>query len=96
MAVACRPIGTNRVRRLLAFETPSSTEWGTVPFVPNVFVDISKTIDAKLEAMALYDKEVREAPHPRSLEMLRSRAVFWGQVSGLHYAEPFIMLRETR
>lgn len=95
VAVACRPVG-GHPRRVLAFETPSSTEWGGLPpFVPNVFMDIGDVLDAKLEAMVLYNVEVREHPHPRSLDMLRARAAYWGQTAGLAYAEPFMLLREV-
>lgn len=94
--VACRPIGARFPRRVLAFETPSSTEWSSGGFfAPQVFVDISTTIERKLAAMACYSAELREPPHPRGLDALRARAAYWGQVSGCRYAESFSLVREV-
>lgn len=98
--VACRPVGDDYPRRVLAFETPSSTEWSApepnATFTPQHFVDITGTLEAKLEAMSCYDTELRPAPHPRSLEALRSRAAYWGQIVGVEYAEAFALVREVR
>jgi LmbE family N-acetylglucosaminyl deacetylase len=93
--ILSRPQPGNTVRRLLTGEIPSSTEWGLEPFKPNVFVDVTRTIDLKLSAMALYEDEVRETPHPRSLPMLRARAACWGSVAGVEYAEAFTLIREV-
>jgi LmbE family N-acetylglucosaminyl deacetylase len=97
--VACRPIGPEHPKRLLCFETPSSSEWSStdpsLTFIPNYFVDVTATIDRKLEAMACYATEVRPAPHPRSLEALRSRAQYWGQIVTRPFAEAFVLVREV-
>jgi N-acetylglucosamine malate deacetylase 1 len=90
--VACRPY-TADVRSLRYFETPSSTEWGE-GFTPNLFVDIGDHMDRKLELLGHYGSEMRPAPHPRSEESLRSRAAYWGSVSGFGAAEPFVVARE--
>jgi LmbE family N-acetylglucosaminyl deacetylase len=96
----CRPYQSPGVREVLAFETPSSTEWGWPGigdrFAPNVFVDIAESLDAKLAAMACYGSELRAAPHPRRLEALRARAGYWGSVVGLAAAEPLMLLRSVR
>jgi LmbE family N-acetylglucosaminyl deacetylase len=97
---ACRPFRFPFVRCVAAFETPSSTEWAvpalTPRFQPNRFVDISATLDLKLEAMACYGTELRDYPHPRSLRALRERAGYWGSVAGSLAVEPFMVLREVR
>lgn len=94
--VATRPFGAWQPERVLHFEVPSSTGWETPPtFAPNVYVDISDILDKKLEAMACYAEEMRPAPHPRSLEGLRTRAAYWGQQAGCRYAEPFMLMREV-
>ena len=94
--VATRPVG-GRTRRVLAFETPSSSEWSlTGAFAPNVFVDVAgEALDRKLRAVACYEEEMRPAPHPRGIESLRARAAYWGQVSGCAAAEPFVLVREV-
>jgi LmbE family N-acetylglucosaminyl deacetylase len=96
---ACRPYQRPAVRRLMCFETPSSTEWGwpgvRSPFDPNVFTDVTLSLEVKLAAMGCYESELRPAPHPRSLRMLRRRAEQWGSVVGVAAAEPFMLLREV-
>ncbi|MDR0220327.1 MAG: PIG-L family deacetylase [Lachnospiraceae bacterium] len=90
---ACRPQPGSAVREVYTFETPSATEWNFPyyknGFSANYFVDISETLEAKLEAVACYTTEVRPSPHPRSLEALRAIASRWGSVAGLAYAEAF-------
>ena len=99
MQVACRPTGADYPRRVLCFETPSSTEWAppepSAAFQPNHFVDVTATIERKLAAMARYTSEVRAPPHPRSLEALRARAAGWGHIVGRAYAEAFMVLRQV-
>ncbi|MFH1898218.1 MAG: PIG-L deacetylase family protein [Candidatus Desantisbacteria bacterium] len=95
--VAARPVKESSIRKILCYETPSSTEW--VPpfpsrvFIPNVFVDIKDTIEQKLEAFQCYESELRKFPHPRSLEVLRNNAKQWGSKVGLEYAEAFELIR---
>ena len=94
---ACRPYSAPFVDRLLLFETPSSTEWAwpttESAFLPSWFVDVSSTLQRKLDAMACYETELRAYPHPRSLLALRERAAHWGSISGTGLAEPFVLLR---
>lgn len=97
---ACRPVGDYSVKDIYTFETPSSTEWGFIrgsgTFVPNVFEDITDTLDCKLNAMACYKTELREYPHPRSLKALEIIASRWGTVVGKNYVEAFELVRSTR
>jgi LmbE family N-acetylglucosaminyl deacetylase len=97
---ATRPIAGQPVREIYAFEVPSSTEWAfqriEPSFRPNVFVDISSTIDAKVAAMECYESEARRFPHPRSPEALRAIATRWGSVVGCKAAEAFELVRSIR
>jgi LmbE family N-acetylglucosaminyl deacetylase len=98
--VACRPYVAPSVREILMFETASSTEWG-IPlmmphFVPTVFVSISDVLNLKLEAFKCYTAELRQYPHPRSLEALRERAQYWGSQVNQSAAEPFVLVRGLR
>jgi len=102
--VATRPTEGSSVRRLMCYETASSTEWappfpGSV-FSPNVFVDIARTLPKKLDAMREYERtfsgEMRPYPHPRSYEALEAYAKRHGAASGMHAAEPFMLVREVR
>jgi LmbE family N-acetylglucosaminyl deacetylase len=94
---ACRPYRRPRIRRFAIFETPSSTEWawplsGT-RLQPDLFVDITDTLEIKIAAMDRYQSELREYPHPRSARALRERAAYWGSHVGRLAAEPFQVLR---
>lgn len=94
---ACRPIGQYRVKRIYAFETPSSTEWNYIysePFTPNVYFDVTRTLEAKVEGMACYRSESTSYPHPRSEEALRMLSKLRGTNVGFDMAEAFMLLRE--
>lgn len=96
---ATRPLGTASVSDVLAFEVPSSTEWSFQrfgAFSPNVFVDISDTLELKLRAIACYESEGRAFPHPRSAEALAAIAKRWGSVAGCASAEAFELIRSIR
>lgn len=98
---ATRPgASASRVKKILAFEVPSSTEWAfrrvEPPFRPNVFVDITETLDRKIDAMRQYHGELRPSPHPRSPEKIRSLAEHRGAASGVRYAEAFELIRSVR
>jgi LmbE family N-acetylglucosaminyl deacetylase len=95
--VATRP--GSGVERVLTYEVPSSTDWtggDREQFAPNVYVDISDHLDAKVEAFAEYESETREFPHPRSAESLRARARTRGAAAGVEAAEAFALVREVR
>jgi len=97
---ATRPMAEQPVREVYAFEVPSSTEWAfqgvQPPFRPNVFVDVSATLEAKIAAMACYETEARKFPHPRSPEALRAIAMRWGSVAGCQAAEAIELIRSMR
>jgi len=97
---ATRPQPGHPTREVLSFEVASSTEWAfgrlAPVFEPNVFVDVSAHLDRKLEAMAMYETELRRYPHPRSLEALRHAARRWGAVVGVEAAEAFQLVRSVR
>lgn len=94
--VATRPIETC-IEAVLAFETASSTEWAHPrQFAPDTWIDISEVLDQKLDAFSRYESEVREYPHPRSIEGLRNRARAWGNQCCLDAAEVFQTVRRIR
>jgi len=97
---ATRPLPGQSVREIYAFEVPSSTEWAfhqlQPVFRPSVFVDISRTLEAKIAGLACYDSETRKFPHPRSPEALRAIAARWGTVAGCQAAEAFELVRSLR
>lgn len=95
---ATRPIKNEVVKAIIAFETPSSTEWNfdseSNSFSPNLFSSLDETdIVAKCSAMECYEFEKRDWPHPRSSKALKIRAEYWGMVIGCDFAEPLRLIR---
>jgi LmbE family N-acetylglucosaminyl deacetylase len=78
---------------LSLMEILSATDWsfpsGAMPFSPNCFVDITESIDIKIEALGKYQGVIRQAPHPRSEEIIRGHAAYRGGQCGKRYAEAF-------
>lgn len=87
------------VRRVLAYETLSETDFGLAReeiFAPNVFVDISSTFERKLELLSIYRSELSDPPFPRSVEAVRAMAHLRGVAAGYFAAEAFELLRERQ
>lgn len=86
------------VRRILAYETLSSTEAApplpSRSFTPNCYVDITLYMNRKLDILKLYATELQPDPLPRSPETVRSLARFRGASVGVEYAEAFMLIRE--
>jgi LmbE family N-acetylglucosaminyl deacetylase len=94
--VATRPAHAPSVERVLSYETLSETDWSNAiaPFIPNVYVDVSETINDKIKAMQAYGSEVKELPHSRSLEMIKILAQKRGAEINVSFAEAFILIRQ--
>lgn len=91
---ATRPLEKENVKEIYSFEIPSSTEWSyPLSFSPNMFYDISETIDVKIKALKEYKSELKKYPYPRSLEGVELTAKNWGMKVGLNYAEAFKIVR---
>jgi LmbE family N-acetylglucosaminyl deacetylase len=97
---ACRPQPNFYHPDIYCFEIPSATEWqaftGAEFFKPNVFIDISDTIDLKLEALKCYKSEMRDFPHSRSIKGIKIMAQDWGRKVGKTFVEAFELIRSVR
>jgi LmbE family N-acetylglucosaminyl deacetylase len=92
LALICfRPI--NYRTRIVTAEILSSSEYSDVAFQPNLYVDVSETIELKLSALKRYEKQVVAFPHPRSPEAVRIKAQQRGLECGLSYAEAYHIVR---
>jgi len=93
--IASRPTGKS-VKKILCYETLSETDEGITlkPFIPNVYEDITETFDIKIEAMRAYKSELKEYPHPRSLEIIEALAKKRGSEAGFKMAESFMLIKE--
>jgi len=78
---------------IMTCEVLSSAEWNDIPYAPNFYVDISETIEEKVEAMNEIDTELEEWPHPRSEQGIRTKARQRGMEVGMDYAEAFRIVR---
>jgi len=93
--VAVRPASNTSVKRVLSYEVPALTPpFPERAFLPNVYVDISDTLRFKIRAMSVYKTELREYPHPRSLEAITIHAKKRGLEIGADAAEAFALIRE--
>ncbi len=80
------------IQKVLMYETLSETDFNFITyraFHPNVYVDISKYLDDKIETMKIYTSEFGEHPFPRSEKALRAIATLRGCQSGYEAAEAF-------
>ena len=91
--VAARPTAGQSIKHVLAYEARSETEWGFLPFIPTVYEDIADEMESKVEAMRVYASEVKDFPHPRSLEAIDALAKTRGSEAGLKRAEAFMLIR---
>ena len=96
--VAVRPVMGQAVKELYCYRVPSSTEWtpnkADTIFMPNFFVDIEKYAEQKYRAFACYATELRDYPHPRSVQYLRETDKAAGLKVGLLVAEEFMLMRK--
>lgn len=95
---ACRPEPNRCTREIFSFEILSSTGWAGhatgKAFIPHRFISIESQLEKKLAAMAAYKDELRDYPHARSEEGIRSQARSRGASVGVPYAEAFCVERE--
>ncbi len=96
--VALRQLINPRLNAIYTYETLSETEWN-IPntanaFLPNVWSDITDTLEQKLAAMSCFTGQIKQFPHPRSLEAIRALAQLRGSTIGVAYAESFMLVRQ--
>lgn len=95
--VALRPVNNPQLKTIYAYETLSETEWNipTVDnaFIPNVWSDITKTMDKKIEAMKCYKSQLRDFPNPRSLDAIEALSKLRGSTICVNNAECFMIIR---
>lgn len=97
---ACRPQPKFFVKKILAFEVLSSTEWQAKKkkslFCPTYYNDIDNFINQKIKAMEVYREELKAYPHPRSKEGIRILAQYRGLEVGYKNAEAFEIVRQLK
>ena len=86
------------LKKMLVYETISETEFNMRSqdnFSPNVFINIEKYIDKKIQIMKVYSGEMGPFPFPRSGLNIKALATFRGAMSGFKAAEAFMLLKEV-
>jgi len=78
---------------IATMEVVSSTEWGEGDFQPNFYVNVSGTVEEKIEAMKKIESEMEAWPHPRSAKGIETKAQQRGMEVGYNYAEAFRLVR---
>lgn len=98
--VAARPLPGVKFIEIRLFEVLSSTEWGRHlgkgNFVPNLYIDVNNEIDCKIKALKQYKTEMRDFPHPRSIENNKYLSRLRGTECGLLNAEAFLVIRSLK
>ena len=94
---ATRPMENESVKEIYSFEILSSTEWNyPLSFTPDIFFDISDTLNLKIDSMKKYASELCKYPHPRSLDGIELNAKYQGMRVGKKYVEAFKTVRVIR
>lgn len=86
------------VRRVLAFETLSSTDAAVQDprhaFLPTVYSDITGYLDEKCRVLEHYGSELQGTWQPRTPSAVTALARVRGASIGVEHAEAFVLLRE--
>jgi LmbE family N-acetylglucosaminyl deacetylase len=96
--VALRPKYFPQIKRILAYETLSETDWNipnvTNAFIPNVYENIEQYLSIKEKALSFFSLQVSEFPDPRSIKAVEALAQFRGAQMLWNAAEAFMLIRE--
>lgn len=96
--VALRPKYEPKVKSIFSYETMSETAWNAPnvqnEFIPNVFVDISDTLNKKIKALSVFKSQLSEFPDARSLEAVDALAKYRGALMHFKAAEAFMLIRQ--
>ena len=87
--IAARP-KTIYLKQIIQYELFSTNR---TTFSPNLFVDISKEFQPKLDAIKQYNSEIEDYPHVRSIKAVETLANMRGVESGFEKAEAFKIIR---
>ena len=87
------------INKVMFYETISETNFNfgsTDNFNPNLFVDISNFLQKKINIMQIYKSEIKKHPFPRSKESLTAKAILYGSIIGVKYAEAFQIIYQKK
>ena len=92
---AFRPQYGNKIK-IMSYFIASSTDYNPFHnFLGNIYYNIEDTIEEKINALKIYNNEMRDYPHTRSYENISNLSKVWGSEVGLKYCEKFELVREV-
>ena len=95
--VAIRPKYSFAPEVAYAYETMSETGLDFMnplnSFEPNVYENISDILDLKLKALSMHESQIEIYPCSRSVESIRSLAIYRGTQANMESAEAFSLIR---
>lgn len=81
------------LRRAYSMEVVSETNFSFPgQFKPQVYSDVTETLDRKIDIFGIYASEMQEHPFPRSADAIRALATLRGSEAGMRHAEAFQMI----
>ncbi len=90
-------VGRN-IKEIYMYETLSETHWNIDSveggFLPNVYIDITGFLTAKLKAIKAYKSQLKIHPDARSVKALSALATLRGSIVGMREAEAFVLVRK--
>ncbi|MEM7262313.1 MAG: hypothetical protein AAF488_10020 [Planctomycetota bacterium] len=92
---ACRPhlADMKAFQRMVLVADSPQLAWNPNAFKPDLYFDISKYLDKKLEAYSKHESQQRPSPHMGSVDSLRLLAEWRGREISLEAAEAYKVLR---
>ena len=75
-------------------ETNFKNNFSKKDFEPNLWVNISKYMNKKINIMKIYKGEIKKHPFPRSEKSIKALAMLRGSYSGFEYAEAFKIIKQ--
>ena len=94
--VACRPL--SGVQTIFSYETPGGAGVSILPFKPDTYFALTEAdMEWKKKTMSeKYGFELRESPHPRSLDGIEYLARLRGSEIFTNFAEAFITIKNIK
>lgn len=82
--------------KIYSYYVPSSTDYNpTTNYGGDIYFNLSKeNIEAKMNALKIYDKEMRSYPHTRSYTNVKNLMKVWGSEVGVKNCEKFKNIRQ--
>lgn len=83
------------LKTVLSMEILSETDQAQceTAFSPNVFIDVSRYIEKKIEIMRMYKSEIDTPPFPRNENAIRGQAAYRGAAAYQDYSESFWLIK---